>query len=236
MHTRTQAPHPATARFTLIELLVVIAIIAVLASLLLPALSSARNRARGTVCVNNLRQIGLAIADYGQLNDDHLPYSSFTNGDRWFTRTQVLPTYFHYNTLTMPEYTKTQSNNVFNCPCSPYAAISGNNTNSWEGDWYDYVVNKILFRVEGPTPGQDITLTTIKQPSVLFLFLDRLRSDNPGGVGYNIYTDGNSYFGSYLTRTFTDRHEGGFDANFADGHVEKKTLQTTTKTYNFYNN
>ncbi len=55
--------------FTLIELLVVIAIIAVLIALLLPAVQAAREAARRAQCVNNLKQIGLALANYHQTND-----------------------------------------------------------------------------------------------------------------------------------------------------------------------
>jgi len=82
--------HRDRAGFTLIELLVVIAIIAVLIALLLPAVQAAREAARRAQCVNNLKQIGLAVANY-ESGTGSYPFGNGPWWTEWSAQSMLLP-------------------------------------------------------------------------------------------------------------------------------------------------
>lgn len=113
-------PEKRPAGFTLTELLVVMAVIGTLSSLLLPTLGSAKERARTIQCVNNLRQMGLAITLYAADFDDRLVPAEYNikNGaefeEGWAT---LLRNGGYLTAPTSPEYGRiADSKSVFRCP------------------------------------------------------------------------------------------------------------------------
>jgi prepilin-type N-terminal cleavage/methylation domain-containing protein/prepilin-type processing-associated H-X9-DG protein len=101
---RGMSAQPGRAAFTLIELLVVVAIIAVLASMLLPALARAKSTTQLTVCKNNLRQIGLGLQMYLQEYGAYPLYGSYTPSNVYW-----------YDSL-LPYTTAAWTNALYRCP------------------------------------------------------------------------------------------------------------------------
>jgi prepilin-type N-terminal cleavage/methylation domain-containing protein/prepilin-type processing-associated H-X9-DG protein len=208
--------------FTLIELLVVIAIIAILAAILFPVFAKAREKARQTSCLSNMRQIGLAIQQYaGDYDEVIVPLAISAPGYYYVDGTPATTTSMLWPQLLYPYVKNLQ---VFHCPSQGKAVDEG-----WFGGYPSRSsYGCISYNLSYP-PSWDLTLGSYTRPAETVLVGDSKARDTTKR-GFYLLQWPPWDTGSQSSRgRWAARHNEGCNAVFADSHA--KWLQGSSIKY-----
>ncbi len=185
--------------FTLIELLVVIAIIAILAAILFPVFAKAREKARQTSCLSNLKQFGLAFAMYAQDYDGKLPMIySYQPNLHWFWEF-VMPYVNNEQIAICPSVGEMES-----CSSPPYAYKNGG------------------YRCNNYVLGYGYRQDRFKNPAIAFVMLDgdeHYCPELPWPSYWDLYPD---------TSAVSRRHNDGYNVLHLDWHAKWHKFGSST--------
>ena len=215
--------------FTLIELLVVIAIIAILAGLLLPALSAAKARAQSIACLNHLRQLQLCWNMYLTDHGDRLPPNDFvytpagdpiSNGVSWCPGLTIFDT-TTANIESGLLWPYNQSAAIYRCPTdrSRVRTMDGeelpmlrtrsynmNGTLACRTTWWIPTFSQYSEMIDPP-------------PSKVFVFIE-VHEDGIFDAHFGISSTNSGFYLDHWGDLPADRHRRGINLSFADGHAE----------------
>jgi prepilin-type N-terminal cleavage/methylation domain-containing protein/prepilin-type processing-associated H-X9-DG protein len=205
--------------FTLIELLVVIAIIAILAAIIFPTFATAREKARQIACLNNMKQLGLAVMQYTEDNDEMLPgatadYTGEKKAGGWMYMSQMVnppnPMITTFDPTLGGLYPYVKSEAVYLCPDD---SIGQQEHNS-------YAINgcmdaaDIVFTGHGYSAGKSEAV--FDNPSSIMLLCEEAATSlgsESGGTTDDAYL-------KPIGNLFSTRHSGGSNMVFLDGHAK----------------
>jgi len=199
--------------FTLIELLVVIAIIAILAGMLLPALSKAKESGRRIACINNLRQLGMSVIMYVDDNQGKFPVRQLPGS--W--PTQLRDGYKNLRVLLCPSDGPTPMTGV-NDPVN-WPADSAPRSFIING-WNDYFQKQLGANIDmAQIVGMSMPESAIPYPSDTILFGEKLTESKHYYMDFLEGNAGNQFDELEQSRHMGPKSAGGSDYAFADGHA-----------------